>query len=221
MYPLLLYDHLGRIYQKSCVHNRNLKVSWESCGTRYVTQKNSNFSNMSPLLCMIIWVSYTQNPRHTLGNPKWAERVVVLAVRRRKSRAFRICIHFYCAIIGVSFAESKIIKAFQWIPLSKKKFAALLISIRWTINDLNDNRYADSSGIYATQVLQKTSVTSFFDNVLQFLFRSPTETREILKETPLRISQLTSDEWSTILFRLTRSWKNMPSRMSQLSTEID
>ena len=70
----------------------------------------------------IIGVSCTKNPGYTLGNPKWAERVVVLAVRCRKSRAFQICVHFqvYFAIIGVSFAELKMIKAFQWIPLSKE-----------------------------------------------------------------------------------------------------
>jgi len=49
------------------------------------------------------------------ANPKWAERVVALAIWR----AFQICIHFYCAIIGVSFTELKIIEAFVWVPLSK------------------------------------------------------------------------------------------------------
>jgi len=52
-------------------------------------------------------------------NPKWVQGVVVLTIRHRKSRAFQICIHFYCAIIEVSFTELKFIKAFQWIPWSK------------------------------------------------------------------------------------------------------
>jgi len=55
----------------------------------------------------------------TLENPKWAERVVTLTIRCRKSRTFQICIHFCCVITGVSFTEFKIIKAFQWTPLSK------------------------------------------------------------------------------------------------------
>jgi len=33
-------------------------------------------------------------------------RVVVLAIRRREIRAFQICTHFYCAIIGVSYTEN-------------------------------------------------------------------------------------------------------------------
>jgi len=31
--------------------------------------------------------------------------VVALTIRRRKSRAFQICIHFYCATIGVSYTQ--------------------------------------------------------------------------------------------------------------------
>jgi len=71
----------------------------------------------------MIGVSYTdsENLGYTLGNPKWAERVVVVgAIRRRKFRALQICIHFHCAIIGVSFSELKIIKASLWMPWSKK-----------------------------------------------------------------------------------------------------
>jgi len=77
--------------------------------------------------CTIIGVSHIGNPGNTLGNPKWAERVVVLAIRRRKIRAFQICIHFYCAIIGVSFSDLKIIQAFYWIPLSKIKIVTYFV----------------------------------------------------------------------------------------------
>ena len=72
------------------------------------------------ICCAIIGVSYTENPRCTLENTNWAERVVVFAIRRRKISAFQTCIYFYCAIFGVLFAELKINKAFQWIPLSKE-----------------------------------------------------------------------------------------------------
>jgi len=67
-----------------------------------------------PFYCAIIGVSFTQNPtRYTFENLKCAERIVVLAIRRRKIRAFQIYMNFYCAIIEVSFAELKSIKAFQ------------------------------------------------------------------------------------------------------------
>jgi len=46
-------------------------------------------------------------------NSESTERGVVLAIQLRKIRAFQIWIHFYCAIIGLPFAELKIIKAFQ------------------------------------------------------------------------------------------------------------
>jgi len=39
-------------------------------------------------------------------NPKWAERIVVLAIECSKVKAFHIFIHFFCAIIGVSYTEN-------------------------------------------------------------------------------------------------------------------
>ena len=50
--------------------------------------------------------SHVPNPGCTLENSKWAERSVVLIIRRRKLRAFQVFIDFYCAIIGVSYTEN-------------------------------------------------------------------------------------------------------------------
>jgi len=94
-------------------------MSWERGSIYHLTQKTYGFSDMYPLLLCYHW-SFIYRKSWPIENPKWAERVEVLAIRRRKIRAFHICIHFYCAIIGVSFTEFKIIKAFQWIPLSIK-----------------------------------------------------------------------------------------------------
>jgi len=74
------------------------------------------------LYCAITGVSHTQNPGYTLENPKWGERVVVLAIRPKKNKVFinmyplLLCYHW-----GLSYrlVRAKIIKAFQWIPLSK------------------------------------------------------------------------------------------------------
>jgi len=49
---------------------------------------------------------YNPNPEYTMENTKWAERVVTLSIRRRKSMAFWICIHFCCAIIWVSYTKN-------------------------------------------------------------------------------------------------------------------
>ena len=56
---------------------------------------------MYPLYCTIIEVSYTGNVVYTPENSKSAHRVVVLDIQRRKTRAFQMCIHFDCTIIGV------------------------------------------------------------------------------------------------------------------------
>jgi len=115
-------------------------MSWESCNTYHSTQKNKGFSNMYLLLLCDHWGLIYTKSGYTLENPKWAERVVVLAIRRRKIRAFQICIHFYCAIIGVSFTELKMIKAFQWIPLSK------IINTLIRTQTYRDLVHLDSSG---------------------------------------------------------------------------
>ena len=57
------------------------------------------FKYVSTIFMQFLGSFYNPNPEYTLENPKWAERVVTLTIRRRKSRAFQICIHFYCAII--------------------------------------------------------------------------------------------------------------------------
>ena len=54
-----------------------------------------------------IWVPFDKpNPGNTLKNPKWAKRVTVLTIRCRKNKALKICMHFYYAIIEVSFTEN-------------------------------------------------------------------------------------------------------------------
>jgi len=73
--------------------------------------------------CAIIgaWVSYTENLGYTLQNSKCAERVVILAIRRKKIGLFKYVSTFTVRSLGVWFTDSelKTIKAFQWIPLPK------------------------------------------------------------------------------------------------------
>ena len=52
--------------------------------------------------------AYNRKPGCTLENSKWTERGVVPTIWCKKPwlRAFQICIHLYCAIIGVSYTEN-------------------------------------------------------------------------------------------------------------------
>ena len=60
----------------------------------------------SPIFTQLKALIYNPNPGYTIENPKGAERVEVLTIRRTKIRASQTCIHFYCAIIGVSYPET-------------------------------------------------------------------------------------------------------------------
>ena len=44
---------------------------------------------------------YNQTPEYAFENLQEAERIVAVTIRRRKIRAFRIRIHFYCANIAL------------------------------------------------------------------------------------------------------------------------
>jgi len=64
------------------------------------------FKYVSTIFMQFLGSFYNPNLEDTVENPKWAERVVTLTIRRRKGRDFLICIHFYCAIIGVSCTKN-------------------------------------------------------------------------------------------------------------------
>jgi len=88
-------------------------MSWESCSTHYSMQEKWGFSNMYALLLCDHWGLIYRKSCCTLENSKWAERVVVRTIERTKRWAFQICIHFYCAVIGVSFTELTLFTRFR------------------------------------------------------------------------------------------------------------
>jgi len=55
-------------------------------------------------------------------NPKWVERVVIFAIQNRKVSTFQLCIHFYCAIIGLGSRIQKILGIHSKIPNLKNKW---------------------------------------------------------------------------------------------------
>jgi len=64
------------------------------------------FKYVSTIFMQFLGSFHNPNPGYTLENPKWAERVVTLTIRCRKSRTFQIFIHFHYAIIGVSYTQN-------------------------------------------------------------------------------------------------------------------
>jgi len=92
------------LWPKPCMYTWKPKMGGETRSV-YQPRKLKDFQICTHFCCVIIGVSYTENPMYTLKNSKRAERVVVLTIRRRKIRGFEICIHFYYAIMGVWFTE--------------------------------------------------------------------------------------------------------------------
>jgi len=65
------------------------------------TDNSDLFKYVSTIFMQFLGSFYNPNPEYTI-----VESVVTLTIRRRKSRALQICIHFYCAIIGVSYTQN-------------------------------------------------------------------------------------------------------------------
>jgi len=66
------------------------------------------FKYVSTIFMRSLGSTYNPNPGNTVAKSKRAKREAALTIRRRKTRAFQICIHFYCTITGDSYTRNPV-----------------------------------------------------------------------------------------------------------------